>query len=56
MIASLMPVVTFLGTIPLAWVDTSLALISWIPLGLALDRLIAWIAPDGVLEWSRDMT
>jgi hypothetical protein len=56
MIASLMPVFTFLVTIPLAWVDTTLALISWIPIGLALDYLIQRIAPDGSLDWSRDMT
>lgn len=56
MIASLMPVVTFLATIPLAWVDTTIALLSWIPVGLALDYLIQRIAPDGALEWSRDMT
>lgn len=56
MVASLMPVVTFLATIPLAWVDTTLALISWIPIGLALDYLIQRIAPDGSLVWSRDMT
>ena len=56
MVASLMPVVTFLATIPLAWVDTTLALISWIPIGLALDWLIQRIAPSGSLDWSRDMT
>jgi uncharacterized membrane protein len=56
MIASLMPVITFLGTIPLAWVDTTLALVSWIPIGLALDWLIERVAPDGSLDWSRDMT
>ncbi|MFM8526928.1 MAG: TMEM175 family protein [bacterium] len=56
MIASLMPVVAFLGPIPLAWVDTSLALISWIPLSLALDALAKRLAPDGALDWSRDMT
>jgi len=56
MIASLMPVVTFLATIPLAWVDTSLAMVSWIPIGLALDALARRAAPDGALEWSRDMT
>ena len=56
LIASLTPVVTFLGTIPLAWVDTSLALISWIPIGLALDALTKRVAPDGVLDWAEDMT
>lgn len=56
MTASLMPVITFLATMPLAWVDTTLALISWIPIGIMLDYLIQRIAPDGSLEWSRDMT
>lgn len=55
-ISSLTPVLTFLGTIPLAWVDTSLAMISWIPIGLALDALAKRMAPDGALDWSKDMT
>ena len=56
MIASLTPVVTFLSTIPLAWVDTSLAMVSWIPIGLLFDAVTSRIAPDGALDWSKDMT
>lgn len=55
-ISSLTPVVTFICTLPLAWVNTSLAMISWIPLALALGLVVWRIAPAGALTWSRDMT
>jgi uncharacterized membrane protein len=48
--ASLVPVVVFLGSIPLAFVSTTYALGSWlliIPLELLVDR---WLEPDGADE------
>lgn len=56
MVASLTPVVTFTCTLPLAWVDTSLAMLSWIPLGVLFGVVIGRLAPAGALSWSRDMT
>jgi uncharacterized membrane protein len=50
LIASVVPVVVFLGSIPLAFVSTTYALWSWlliIPLEFLVDR---WLEPDGADE------
>ncbi len=48
--ASLVPVVVFLGSIPLAFVSTKAALYSWL-LIIVLEFLVdRWLEPDGADE------
>lgn len=55
-ISSSAPVITFLGTLPLAWIDTSFAMVSWIVVGPSIGFLVTRLAPDGALAWTKHLT
>lgn len=55
-ISSTTPVLTFLVTLPLAWVDTSLAMLSWLFVAPVIGLSVRRLAPDGALGWMKHLT